>query len=211
MIRGAIFDMDGLLFDTEIVFENCWKKVGAEMGLLVSDEFTHACCGCGRNGLPDVIRRFFPDADAPTYAERVIELAFETQLAAIPVLKPGVLEMLAKCRAKGVRTAVASSSSRDVVEHNLSAAGLTDLFDAIVTGSEVAHGKPAPDIFLLAAERIGIAPTDCAVFEDAVTGIRAAKAAGCLPVMIPDRIRPTEEILGICTCRPSLLEALDLI
>jgi len=211
MIRGAIFEQDGLLFDTEIVFESCWKKVGAEMGLAVSEEFTHACCGCGRNGLPDVIRRFFPYADAPTYAERAIKLAFTTQLATVPTLKPGVREMLAKCRANEIKTAVASSSSREVVEHNLASTGLADSFDAIVTGPEVAHGKPAPDIFLLAAKRIGVAPSDCVVFEDAFAGIRAAKAAGCLPVMIPDRVQPTEEILEICTCRSSLLDALDLV
>jgi len=211
MIKGAIFDQDGLLFDTEIIFEDSWKQVGLEMGLVVPDEFPHACCGCGAKGLPDVVRRFFPDVDGEAYAERTLRRAFETQLATTPTLKPGVREMLARCRSNGIRTAVASSSSRNIVEHNLVSTGLLDLFDAIATGTEVAHGKPAPDIFLLAAGRLGLAPSDCVVFEDAPSGIHAAQAAGCRPVMIPDRVQPTPEILAICTCRPSLFDAFDLI
>lgn len=211
MIRGAIFDQDGLLFDTEIIFENCWKRVGAEMGLAVPEAFPHACCGCGRNELPNVVRRFFPGVDGEDFVKRALALAFDTQLNMTPVPKPGVREILAACRAHGVKTAVASSSSRRIVDHNLAAAGLADKFDAVVTGRDVKNGKPAPDIFLLAASRIGVAPADCAVFEDAFPGILAAHAAGCLPVLIPDRVAPTAEILAICTCRPSLLAALDLI
>ncbi len=209
-IHGAIFDQDGLLFDTEIIFERSWRQTGAELGLDVPDALPHACCGCGRNELPAVIQRFFPSVDAAAFIERALNRAWDAQMASTPVLKPGVRELLAFCRARGVRTAVASSSVRRLVEHNLSASGLADLFDVVVTGEDVTRGKPAPDIFLLAASRLGVDPAACLVFEDAFTGIRAAHAAGCRPVLVPDRLQPTPEILALCVCRPTLDAARDL-
>lgn len=210
-IKGAIFDQDGLLFDTEVLFERAWREVGAEFGVKVPDALPYACCGCGRKELPDVIRRFLPDIDVDAYIERALNMAFSAQAESVPTLKPGVRKMLAKCRENGIRTAVASSSLRSLVEHNLRSSGLLGMFDAIVTGEDVVHGKPAPDIFLLAASRIDVPPPRCLVFEDAFTGIRAAHVAGCNPVLIPDRIQPTPEILGICSCFKSLDAAADSI
>ena len=209
--EGAIFDQDGLLFDTEILFERSWKQAGQEFGVEVPDQMTNQCCGCGKGELPGVVSRFFPEIDVPAYIERVLELAAEAQMSSIPVIKPGAREMLARCREFGVKTAVASSSMRHLVDHNLGSTGLDGFFDAIVTGRDVENGKPAPDIFLLAAERLGVDPARCVVFEDAFTGIRAAHAAGCHPVLVPDRVRPTAEMLEVCDCRETLLDALPLI
>ena len=211
VFEGAIFDQDGLLFDTEIVFERSWKQAGREFGVSVPDEMANRCCGCGKGELPGVVACFFPDLDIPAYIERVLALAAEAQLASIPVLKPGVREILLKCREDGVKTAIASSSMRHLVDHNLRTSGLEGYFDAIVTGRDVVRGKPAPDIFLLAASKLGVEPSKCVVFEDAFSGIRAAHAAGCHPVLIPDRIKPNSEILEICDCRSSLLQALSFV
>lgn len=210
-IKGAIFDQDGLLFDTEVLFERAWLKAGAEFGAKVPDELPHACCGCGRKELLDVIRKFLPDIDINAYIERALNMAFSAQAESEPTLKPGVRKILAKCRENGIRTAVASSSVRSLVEHNLRSSGLAAMFDVIVTGGDVVHGKPAPDIFLLASSRIDVPPPQCLVFEDAFTGIRAAHAAGCNPVLIPDRLQPTPEILEMCTCFESLDAAADSI
>ena len=209
--EGAIFDQDGLLFDTEVLFERSWKQAGTEFGVSVPDEMTNRCCGCGKGGLPSVVSRFFPEIDIPAYIERVLELASEAQMSSVPVLKPGVREILRKCRENGVKTAIASSSMRHLVDHNLRATGLDGFFDAIVTGGDVERGKPAPDIFLLAASKLGVEPSKCVVFEDAFSGIRAAHAAGCRPILVPDRIKPVPEILEICDCRTSLLEALEFV
>jgi HAD superfamily hydrolase (TIGR01509 family) len=175
--KGAIFDQDGLLFDTEVIFEQAWIKAGKEHGLPIDLALTH---------------RF----------------AAETQLAMKPVMKPGVREMLAFCKSRCIRTAIASSSMRHLVDNNLGVTGLTEYFDAVVTGRDVANGKTLPDIFLLAAERIGVPTSDCVVFEDAFTGIRAAHAAGCRPVLIPDRRAPVPEILEICEVYPTLSDAI---
>ncbi len=138
-------------------------------------------------------------------------MAFSAQANSTPTLKPGVRKMLAMCRENGVRTAVASSSMRSLVEDNIRAADLAEMFDVIVTGEDVVHGKPAPDIFLLASSKIGVPPPQCLVFEDAFSGIRAAHAAGCNPILIPDRLQPTTEILELCSCFRTLDAAADLI
>lgn len=209
--KGAIFDQDGLLFDTEILFARAWKAAGREMGLEVPDDLPRSCCGCGTNVLPDVIRRFFPSIDIEAYMKRALRLAFDAQLTSSPVPKPGAVEILKLCRAKGIRTAIASSSVRELIRHNLARSDLTEYIDEIVSGQDVALGKPAPDIFLLACEKLKLAPPSCLVFEDALTGIEAAHRAGCYPVMIPDQVKPTDEIRALCVCRPSLLAAQELL
>lgn len=209
--KGAIFDQDGLLFDTEVIFEQSWLKAGEELGLPVTLELTHRLSGCGKKELAAVISEAFQEVDSEAMVERVHSLAAETQLAMTPIIKPGVREILGFCRKHGIRTAIASSSMRHLVDHNLEVTGLTEFFDAIVTGRDVANGKPAPDIFLLAAERIGVSPSDCVVFEDAFPGVRAAHAAGCRTVMIPDRAQPTPEILDICETYPTLSDAIHSV
>ena len=149
--------------------------------------------------------------DVEAYLRTGEELAWSRQLASVPVPKRGLMEMLSFCHASGIRTAVASSSPRHVVEHNLAAAGIIDSFDAIATGDEVEHSKPAPDIFLLAASRIGIGPESCCVFEDAFSGIRGAVAAGMGAVLIPDQVAPTDEIRTICHVCSDLLAAIKTV
>jgi HAD superfamily hydrolase (TIGR01509 family) len=206
--KGAIFDQDGLLFDTEVIFERCWIKTGREFGLPIDSELTRRLMGCGRKELAFIIGETFPGCDSVAVVDLAHRLAAETQLAMKPVVKPGVNEILAFCRSRGIRTAIASSSMRHLVDHNLAVAGIAEFFDAVVTGRDVANGKPSPDIFLLAAERIGISPSECVVFEDAFTGIHAAHAAGCRPVLIPDRRAPTPEILEISETYPTLSDAI---
>ena len=207
-LRGAIFDQDGLLFDTEAIFQSSWIAAGRAFGVEVPEAYTHAVCGLGRGRLPEMVRRHMPALDPEAYIVRALAIASERQLSAVPAFKPGVPEILAFYRERGVKMAIASSSTREVVGHNLESSGIRPYFDAVVTGEDVANGKPAPDIFLLAAERLGLPPADCTVYEDALTGIRAAHAAGCRPVMIPDRLPPTPEIRGICEVFPSFVEVL---
>lgn len=206
--KGAIFDQDGLLFDTEAIFEQGWIKAGEKFGVPIDSELTHRLCGYGKKELAATICEIFPDSDSEAIVDSAHRFAAEAQLAMKPVMKPGVREILSFCRNRGISTAIASSSMRHLVDHNLKSAGLNDFFDAVVTGRDVVKGKPAPDIFLLAAELIGVPPSDCVVFEDAFTGIRAAHSAGCRPVLIPDRRAPTPEILKICETFPTLADAI---
>ena len=126
--------------------------------------------------------------------------------------KPGVREILTFFREEGIPIAVASSSPSDLVGSNLTRAGIKEYFDAIIGGDQVEQGKPAPDIFLKAAEEIGCKPEDCYVFEDGKNGLSGARAAGCSPVMIIDTMRPDRELAAICTgVFESLTEALEAI
>lgn len=211
MPRAVIFDQDGLLFDTEAVFERCWIAEGLKNGLELKKEFIYGLCGLGRKDLASAIAKEFPGVDGTSFVERVHHAAAEAQLAMTPVMKKGVREILEFCRARGLKTAVASSSMRHLVDHNLAATNLTEYFDAIVTGKDVENGKPAPDIFLLAAERIGVPADECIVFEDSINGIKAACAAASTAIMIPDRAQPTPEIRAICTVFPSLLDACEAL
>lgn len=208
-IRGAIFDQDGLLFDTEKIYQANWIKAGKMQGVEIDPVFPRRFCGLGRDKIAEMSAREYPALDIPLFCNTAVTLAWQEQLDGVPEKKPGLLEMLRHCREHGILTAVASSSSRKVVTHNLEAAGVREFFDAIATGDEVANSKPAPDIFLLAAQRIGVAPSECCVFEDAFSGIIGANAAGMSAVMIPDQREPTDEIRAICKVYPTLLDAIE--
>ncbi len=204
---GAIFDQDGLIFDTEKIYQECWIKAAELQGIEMDPAFPRRFSGTGLREIGEMAARAYPSLDIPRYCETGVAMAWDEQLAATPEPKPGLLEMLRFCRARGIRTAVASSSTARVVEHNLAAAGVREFFDAVATGGEVANSKPAPDIFLLAARKISVAPARCCVFEDAFSGILGARAAGMDAVMIPDQREPTAEIRAICRVYPTLGDA----
>ena len=183
MISAVIFDCDGTLVDSEPLSRTAWERALEPYGYALTDADAEASVG-----LP------YPRVHA-FYAERV-ELpgadAFWTELSAeLFALIDADLEPFddavgaaSELRARGVPVAVASSSFRDRLRHTLTRAGLLDAFDAVVAGDEVARGKPAPDMFLLAAERLGVAPEACIVVEDSPPGVQAGLAAGMLTLAV---------------------------
>ena len=198
MKRGAIFDMDGTLFDTEKLYRQAWLEVAEEMGLGKNYELPTAISGTnlGEESY-QVIRRFYPDADAEAYLARVlaeVRAASEKNLE----LKAGTVEILEFFKAENISMAVASSAPVAVIEKNLTRSNLRGYFRALVGGDRVSNGKPAPDIFLLAAKELNLAASDCYIFEDSFNGIRSAAASGGVAIMIPDIVQPTAEIKKIC-------------
>ena len=211
MKRGAIFDMDGLLFDTETLYQRGWTIIADEFGVARKPELGKACCGTCGDLTVQIVHQFHPTVDAKAYIRRVIEYVHDEAEKNLPVMA-GVREILTYFHEHGIRIATASSSSVAQIEKNLTQSGLRNYFDAIVGGDLVAHGKPAPDIFLMAAARIGIPAEECYVFEDGYNGLRGAAAAGCAPIMIPDTMPPTDEMRALCAgIYPSLLAAMDAI
>ncbi len=211
MKTGAIFDMDGLLFDTERLFQESWEVMAGRFGQVHNPAFPPAVAGTSGDSMREVIRRYYPAVDPQAFMDGCIGRTAEIIRRELPE-KPGMREILALFREHGVKMAVASSSRRDMVEDNLRRAGILDCFGTVVSGQEVLHGKPAPDIFLLAARRLGLPPEDCYVFEDGVNGARAGIAAGCAAVMIPDLTPPTEDLRSGCAgIYPSLLAARDAV
>ncbi|MBR3342805.1 MAG: HAD family phosphatase [Solobacterium sp.] len=211
MTKGAIFDMDGLLFDTEQVFQKNWQKIADEMGVVLDPEFRSTICGTNGALMNSIIERFYHVEDGQPIQEAVYRMVHEDLEKEVPE-KPGLREILKFFRDNGYRIAVASSSTKEQIRHNLDSAGVAEYFDALVSGKEVAHGKPAPDVFLKAAADIGCAPEDCYVFEDAFNGVKAGHAAGSKVIMIPDMLQPTDEIMALTAhvCS-SLLEAAEVL
>lgn len=212
MKKGAIFDMDGLLFNTEKVYKNSWVKTAEHFGRERGAELAELVSGAGEEGCRQAIKKFYPDVDVTEFFMHVVNTAVKTFENDGVEMMAGVVEILELFKSSGAKIAVASSSDISVITRNLERADIKKYFDAIVSGDDVANGKPAPDIFLKAAAEIGLAPKDCYVFEDSYNGIRGASKAGCAPVMIPDTSPATDEMREICAgIYPSLNDAAEAI
>lgn len=197
MKAGAIFDMDGTLVDTEHMYREAWTELAVEYGRIPDPKFPRAVAGTNGNHMLEIIERYYPGIDSHSFRQACLDRVKEKVAQEVPA-KIGMKEILHYLHEKGVKLAVASSNSVEQIEKNLRLCGVRSYFDAIVGGDEVVYGKPEPDIFLLAAERLGIPPWNCYVFEDGINGVRAGVNAGCTTVMIPDGNLPTEEMYQIC-------------
>lgn len=211
MKQYAIFDMDGTLFDTERLYQESWVETAKRFDQIPDPAFPFAVSGTSGEGMREVIRRYYPAVDPWAFQADCLARVDSLLEHQAPPEKPGARELLRFLRARRIKTAVASSSTRARILSNLRQAGLSPAFDAVVSGQEAARSKPAPDIFLLAAEKLGCAPESCYVFEDSVNGVRAGIAAGCTTVMVPDLVPPTGELMERATVCTSLLEVRDLL
>jgi HAD superfamily hydrolase (TIGR01509 family) len=210
---AVIFDMDGLMFDTERVSRDAWRKAMAEWRYEVSDALYLMVIGRTIEDAKAIFCQELGD-NLPIdeiYQRKQYYMDEIISHSGVPV-KPGLLELLDNLTQQSLLKAVASSTDRKTVMQKLELANLTDRFNVIVCGDEVQRGKPAPDIFLLASKKLNVAPNLCAVLEDSDSGVKAAYAAGMLPIMIPDLKPPSEEIAKIAySILPSLHEVLFLL
>lgn len=209
-MRGAIFDMDGLLLDTERLYQESWVEMAREFGQAPDPAFPSAVSGTSGEGMREVIRQYYPAVDPYAFQAGCIARVGRILDEQGPLVKPGARELLEYFRQRGIRTALASSTGRERILSNLRAAKLDRFFDAVVSGQQVERGKPEPDIFLLAASELGCPPEECYVFEDSVNGVRAGMAAGCVTVMVPDLVPPPGGLAVSRVC-PALLDAKALI
>lgn len=195
---AVIFDMDGLLFDTEALYQAAIMAAAAEGGHEMTPALFRRLLGGtwvgNRALLLDHFGVGFPVDAFRDMWMRHFDLMAETGLA----LKPGVKELLGTLDALRLPRAVATSSSPHAVRHHLAAHDLTGRFDAIVAHGDYGRGKPAPDPYLMAAGRLGVEPWGCLALEDSFNGIRSACSAGMMAVMVPDLLDPTDEIRALC-------------
>ena len=198
MKRGAIFDMDGTLVDTEKFFRDAWIETADKFGVERKPELAAAMSGSQRAVMPEILHRFHPTVDAEKYIEIVYARVDERRAKELE-LKAGAVEILEYFRANKIPMAVASSSRAAIVAQNLARVDIRKYFDVIIGGDEVTNGKPAPDIFLKAAEMLGVPAADCYIFEDSFNGIRAAAASKGAAIMVIDCVQPTDEIRALCT------------
>lgn len=212
MFSGVIFDMDGLMFDTEKVWGACWEPTLARLGLPMKEGIADAARGTAGPEFAHVVREWFGEkADAQLIWDVWHEVAAECFEHGIEK-KPGLDELLAYLDEQGVPMAVASSSPRRDIIHHLDTAEIRSYFTVGLSSLEVEHAKPAPDVFLEAARRIDVEPSQALVLEDSYNGVRAGVAGGFCTVMVPDLAAPSEEMRRIAhrICS-SLLEVRDLL
>jgi len=205
---AVIFDMDGLMLDSERAIIDCMAQATRE---------------CGYHDLPDVLwlsmvghseavcRHLLDEAVGEAGRDAILQcshLLYDAVVAAGVPHRPGIVAMLDFLEARGMPRAVATSTRRPLALRKLEAAGLLPRFHAICTSSDVQHPKPAPDIYLLAATSLGVDPAHCLVLEDSPTGVRAALAAGMHPIQIPDLLEPDDAVRALGhTILPSLDDA----
>lgn len=213
MIQGVIFDMDGLMFDTERVSMRVWNEQLAKFGWTFSQQLGNAIRGCNDEGICRALTAAYgPGFEYVPVRDGVrarLEQVLEEE--GVPV-KAGLVPLLHWLKEQGIPCAVASSSRRVTVEHHCRAAGVLGSFQHLVCGDMVEHSKPHPEIFLKAAQRLGVDPAHCLVLEDSFNGVRAGAAGGFVTVMVPDMDAPTPEISQLYTARAdNLLVVLEML
>jgi HAD superfamily hydrolase (TIGR01509 family) len=201
---GVIFDMDGVLVDSEEFMCKAACRMFAELGQQVRPEDFQPFVGTGENRyLGGVAEKYKLPIAIETVKKRAYDIYLEIIQGQLKPL-PGVFEFTETCRRQGKKLAVASSADRRKVEGNLREIGLdTKMFEAIIVGEDIRRKKPAPDIFLLAISRMGLKPGQCLVVEDAVSGVAAAKAAGAKSLALTTSF-PKEKLDGADFFAPNL-------
>ncbi len=206
---ALIFDHDGTLVDSECLHFQCWQEV---MGLFNID-ITEQEYIQGHNGIPTLqnaevfVRQYRLSETPESLAARKQDLFKRRSVTGAPKLMPTVMDTLALARSRGFKMGIATGAGREDLDRSIVAHGLSECLDVTVTRSEVPNGKPAPDVYLLACERLGVAPQQSFAFEDTAAGVAAAKAAGLTCIAIPNDYSKQQDLSSADQLCISLMEA----
>jgi len=212
-ILAVVADMDGTLLDTELLAKTTWREAATVLGFNLTEETFNRLLGTNMKDTNAILvevfgPKFVPE---PFYAECKRQTRQYVEANGTPP-KPGVRELLDWCTEQKWPRAVATSSNVEDAEFHLSHAKLRSYFDVLICGDRVTKGKPDPEIFLVAAEALKVAPENCLALEDSANGVRSAHAAGMITFMVPDLLQPTEEIRKLAhKVFPSLLDVRDYL
>ena len=213
-VRGVIFDMDGTLLDTEKLYLRFWLEAANRMGYPMKEEHALAIRATAASVAEPMLKRLVcPEFDY--HGVRALRRRIMEEYVDIHGIdpKPGMIDTLRAIRERGLRIGLATATPEPRARKYLRMVGAEQYFDAVTCADMVEHGKPAPDIYLLACARTGVRPSEALAVEDAPSGIRSAHAAGMRAVLIPDRDVPGEEITALCHAvmpdLPSVLSLMD--
>lgn len=214
MISGIIFDLDGILLDTEKIYFSCWKQSAKEFGFTMPDEVALAVRSCCQTYAEPYLKRTMGESfDYVTIRNRRRELVSQWIAEHGIQQKPGILPLLSYCEAHQITPAIATATSRTLAEERLFIAKLDHVFTHILGGDEVPCGKPAPDIYRIAAQQLGFPTSQCIAVEDSPNGIVSAFAAGCKVIMVPDLTPPDTAIqpllLGVASNLEEIIPIID--
>ena len=209
--KAAIFDMDGLILDSERTVLNCWEKIGEKYGF--KDIVTYGISVIGKNkkATIDEFERVYGEP-GDRYEKELREIYNGLADKGLVPLKPHTLELLASMKRAGMKLAIASSSTREEVTSQMEVLGALPYFDTCVCGDQVTKSKPDPEIFLLACDALGVKPEEAIGLEDSFNGVRACKASGLYTIMVPDIIQPDDEMKNLAdVILPSLKDVQDFL
>ena len=209
--QAVVFDMDGVIFDTERLVIEFWKEVAKKHNIPNIEHTCIQCLGTNRVHTREIfLENYGADFPFDPYRAEVTEL-FNTHYKGVPLpTKPGIRELLSYLQEQDIKVGLASSTAQHLVRDEIGTAGLLPYFQTLVCGDMVEHSKPAPDIFLKACEILNADPTKSIAIEDSFNGIRSAHCAGMTPIMVPDQVQPTDEIRTLAFhVMPSLLDVLN--
>ena len=193
-IKAVLFDMDGLMVDTESLATEAFIHSAKKQGYEMTREETLLVLGFTTKSIYEFWENYFKDSDVSgkqlvdDHYEYIEDILFTTG----PKKMPFIEELLIYLKDNNYKVAVASSSNMNHITNNMEKTGLAKYIDELASGAEVKNGKPAPDVFLLAAERLGVKPEECLVLEDSKAGVIAGSTAGTKVIMVPDMFEPDE-------------------
>ena len=212
-IRGVLFDMDGLVLDTETLYTRFWMEAAQDLGYPMTFQQALGMRSLNRDlGQAKLTEYFGPGISYPQVRSRRIQL-MDAHIAEHGVeCKIGIRELLDFLKEQGILCAITSSSPMEAIRKHLAAHGLLPYFHKLCSGYDVPKGKPEPDIYLHGAAALNLKPEECLALEDSPTGILAAYRAGCLPVMVPDLDQPDADTEAILYAKAdSLTDVIDLL